>query len=111
MKAWLRRWIALFLPNSIVFNHKKGKSVGWRDGTDNLSRRFYVYTLAYPDGMVFSVGKGQGTRMCEHLGGARNGRASLGCHIIRQIWEKGQEPLIPTGASFTTGAASLRFAF
>lgn len=52
---------------------------------------FYVYTLAYPDGKVFYVGKGQGDRMLAHLAHARAGKQSEKCEVIRSIWQSGRD--------------------
>lgn len=52
---------------------------------------FYVYTYAYPDGTVFYVGKGRGTRILRHETEARNGVQSTKCEIIRSIWQKGEQ--------------------
>lgn len=47
--------------------------------------RFYVYTLAYPDGRVFYVGKGTGKRKDSHLREARRGAQFPRHEVIRQI--------------------------
>lgn len=51
--------------------------------------RFYVYTLAYPDGTVFYVGKGTGNRINEHELEARRGAKSYKCNVIRQVERDG----------------------
>lgn len=53
--------------------------------------RFYVYTLAYPDGRVFYVGKGSGKRIDCHERDARKGVSTYKCRIIRKIWAGGGE--------------------
>lgn len=55
--------------------------------------RFYVYTLAYPDGKVFYVGHGQGDRMHKHEYEARSGKTSNPhkVAVIRKIWAGGGE--------------------
>ena len=60
--------------------------------------KFYVYTLAYPDGTVFYVGKGSKSRIMNHEADARNpDRAhtyySRKSEIIRKIWEEGGQVL------------------
>lgn len=56
-----------------------------------MSDSFYVYTLAYPDGTVFYVGKGTKNRLNAHEREARNGKQSYKCHVIRKIWANGGE--------------------
>lgn len=51
----------------------------------------YVYTLAYPDGTVFYIGKGQGNRIHAHEIEARKGKLSRKCDVIREIWLNGGE--------------------
>lgn len=55
--------------------------------------QFYVYTLAYPDGRVFYVGKGSGYRINQHEIVARNGDQSIRSCVIREIWQNGGEVL------------------
>lgn len=50
---------------------------------------FYTYTLSYPDGRVFYVGKGQGKRIHQHEWEAKNGYRSYKCNVIRKIWREG----------------------
>jgi hypothetical protein len=63
---------------------------------------YYVYTLAYPDGTVFYVGKGTGRRMYQHEGDAFSafpvnpGKAA----VIRDIIDSGQEVLKTAVAEF-----------
>src|SRR5260221_12406524 len=61
-------------------------------------KHFYVYTLAYPDGTVFYVGKGSvksrkslRDRIEDHEVEARQGVQSPKCDIIREIWAQGWE--------------------
>lgn len=51
----------------------------------------YVYTLAYPDGKVFYVGKGTGDRIFDHEREAGQGKQTEKCRVIRQIWASGNE--------------------
>lgn len=54
--------------------------------------KYYVYTLAYPDGRVFYVGKGQGDRIHEHELEARRSylpQVSAKVRVIREIWASG----------------------
>lgn len=53
-------------------------------------KTWYVYTLAYPDGTVFYVGKGIGRRMFAHDREARGSCACKKCEIIRSIWLSGK---------------------
>lgn len=50
---------------------------------------YYVYTLSYPTGVVFYVGKGTGDRIDYHEKEAKEGIRSQKCKIIRQIWKNG----------------------
>lgn len=58
-------------------------------------KRYYVYTLAYPEsmgGLVFYVGCGSGTRINEHEGEAKFGVGK--CRkwdAIREIWKAGEQ--------------------
>lgn len=54
-------------------------------------KKFYVYTLAYPNGTVFYVGKGQGNRIDQHEQEALRGEISPRHNVIRQIWGEGGE--------------------
>lgn len=47
---------------------------------------YYVYTLSYPDGKIFYIGKGKNHRIYDHLSEARNQCQCRKCHIIRAIW-------------------------
>jgi hypothetical protein len=76
---------------------------------DFASTRQYVYTLAYPDGRVFYVGKGTGNRIDEHEGEARNGAQSDKCDIIRAIWAQGGEVVKARVAYFPNDAEALQY--
>jgi hypothetical protein len=60
-------------------------------------KKFYVYTLSYPDtGVVFYVGKGTvravkglRERIDDHEAEAQQGVKSAKCAIIRDIWARG----------------------
>lgn len=52
---------------------------------------FYTYTLAYPDGTVFYVGKGTGNRIDHHEKEAHRGHACKKCQTIRLIWATGEQ--------------------
>lgn len=54
---------------------------------------YYVYTLAYPDGTVFYVGKGKDKRIKNHLEEVKRGVISPKCDVIRSILASGQEVL------------------
>lgn len=58
-----------------------------------MQGKYYVYTLAYPDGTVFYVGKGQGKRIEAHEREARQGKKSHKCNTIRKIWTNGDQVL------------------
>jgi transcriptional regulator with XRE-family HTH domain len=51
--------------------------------------RYYVYTLAHPDGTVFYVGKGCGNRVAHHEQEALRGHNCPKCEVIRSIWRAG----------------------
>ena len=61
------------------------------------TKKYYVYTLAYPDGEVFYVGKGTGDRLHQHeYEAARFGKKASYYYnnpekhaIIREIWAQG----------------------
>lgn len=48
--------------------------------------RFYVYTLAHPDGSVFYVGNGRLRRVYAHEEEALTGCSCHKCKIIQSIW-------------------------
>lgn len=62
-------------------------------------KKYYVYTLAYPDGTVFYVGKGTGRRVHLHeLYAARSDEMikylylnDRKCSVIRQIWASNEQ--------------------
>jgi hypothetical protein len=51
--------------------------------------KFYVYTLAYPDGKVFYVGKGKKNRVDQHEKEAARQCGCPKCCAIRSIWTAG----------------------
>lgn len=51
--------------------------------------KYYVYTLAYPNGTVFYVGKGCGKRVAQHEKEALRGHTCPKCELIRSIWRSG----------------------
>jgi hypothetical protein len=68
-----------------------------------LKQKYYVYTLAYPDGTVFYVGKGAslGTpRLAAHLWEAQKGVQSAKCDVIRTIHANGEEVLFTIIAEY-----------
>jgi hypothetical protein len=69
---------------------------------------YYVYTLAYPDGKIFYIGKGKGERIHQHLAEARNQCQCRKCHIIRAIWRAGHE--IKQAIVFTSDNEDLAYA-
>lgn len=56
-----------------------------------LAPKYYVYTLAYPDGTVFYVGKGSGNRIERHESDAKHGYIGKTSDVIRQIWASGSQ--------------------
>lgn len=67
----------------------------------------YVYTLAYPVGTVFYVGKGTGKRIYSHEVLARRKRIPSAenlfkIHTIRRIWADGEEVVKNVLAYFST---------
>lgn len=71
---------------------------------DTISQKYYVYTLACPDGTVFYVGKVKGNRMRQHEIEAMRLNLSYPLsrkvQIIRSIWAVGGE--ITKSKVFTT---------
>jgi hypothetical protein len=66
--------------------------------------KHYVYTLAYPDGRVFYVGKGTGDRIHLHEKEAQGKIESHNpykCNIIRKIWAEGGQVVKTKLAHFT----------
>jgi len=62
--------------------------------TQQDEKKYYVYTLAYPDGRVFYVGKGTGRRINQHEIDARNPDIhSYKVHVIHKIWADGGQIL------------------
>src|SRR5260370_4130651 len=53
-------------------------------------RTWYVYTYAYPDGIVFYVGKGKDGRIFDHEQEAEGGCPCRKCRTIREIWLSGK---------------------
>ncbi len=62
-------------------------------------KKYYVYTLAYPDDIVFYVGKGQDDRIDRHEHDACRSDEAIKsrylnlekCQVIRTIWEQGKQ--------------------
>jgi hypothetical protein len=55
---------------------------------------YFVYTLAYPDGTVFYVGKGQDDRIQCHFREAKAGVLSPKNDSIRSILASGEEVIV-----------------
>ena len=69
------------------------------------SKKPYVYTLAYPDGKVFYVGKGIHYRINGHHAEAMGTRKECNpykCRVIRKIWASGDQVLKTVLACFET---------
>ncbi len=79
------------------------------DGVDSFQFRCYVYTLAYPDGRVFYVGKGVGDSIDDHEREARRGIRSEKCDIIRAIWSQGGEVVKRKVARFDSDEEALQY--
>lgn len=75
----------------------------------SLTSKYYVYTLAHPDGTVFYVGKGTKDRINAHCRNARNGLQSYTCHTIRKIWAADCEVLQTKVAFFDDEDAAYQF--
>jgi hypothetical protein len=64
-----------------------------------MTSRFYVYSLGYPNGEVFYIGKGGGgvggigSRIHSHTWQAKSGKAGRRCDIIRSILATGETVL------------------
>jgi len=56
-------------------------------------KKFYVYTLSYPDGTVFYVGKGTKKRIDIHEHETKIGYEREIHQVIRSIWSQGQKPV------------------
>ena len=73
-------------------------------------KRFYVYTLAYPDGTVFYVGKGtRYDRIHAHEQEAKRGIRSHKCNVIRKIYRDGGKVQKQKVAFFDTKEEAYRF--
>lgn len=72
------------------------------------TKRFYVYTLGHPNGMIFYVGKGSGKRVQSHLGEARKGDCHCDkCKFIRKIWKDKLEVQIEIVFETDSGSEAL----
>lgn len=71
--------------------------------------KHYVYTLAYPDGRVFYVGKGMRDRIDCHEREARNGNKSYKCNVIRKIWAQGEQVVKTKLAYFESHSEALAY--
>lgn len=76
--------------------------------------RFYVYALSYPEsmgGLVFYIGKGQGNRINAHEWQARKGKDNNPhkYHVIRSIWNQGEQVVKTKLAFFQTNEEALQY--
>ena len=73
--------------------------------------KYYVYSLAYPNGDMFYIGKGKGDRINHHERGVLNGRgANLQKEtIIRKIWANGEQVTKTVLAEFDTEKEALLY--
>jgi hypothetical protein len=65
--------------------------------------RFYVYVYKYPNGDIFYVGKGQGSRYYTHLDRVRRGIRDCNVdkqRVISELLSQGLEPTIEIAARF-----------
>ena len=69
---------------------------------DPHGKSHYVYTLAYPDGHVFYIGKGTRNRIHFHEREAQHGIKSHKCNTIRKIWASGGQVVKRKIAYFAT---------
>src|SRR5258708_3079601 len=76
---------------------------------DNPKHKYYVYTLARPNGTIFYVGKGKGRRIIQHELEARNGVQSRKCDIIREIWASGGEIIKTKHGEFSNEKDALSY--
>lgn len=79
---------------------------------EGTSRKFYVYTYAYPHGDIFYVGKGQGDRSQHHLHKALHGHHDVNKQkqaVIKSILATGQVPSIEIVATFEDEKAALMY--
>ena len=74
-------------------------------------KRHYVYTLAYPDGRVFYVGKGVSKRIIAHESEVRRGDAvnPYKANVIKSIWASGGEVVKEKLAYFETHEEALQY--
>ncbi len=74
-------------------------------------KRHYVYTLAYPDGRVFYVGKGVSKRIIAHESEVRRGDVvnPYKANVIKSIWAKGGEVVKEKLAYFDTHEEALQY--
>lgn len=73
--------------------------------------RHYVYTLAYPDGKVFYVGKGIGNRINAHEKEAirEANRSNYKLNTIRKIWSDGGQIIKTKLAFFETHEEAIQY--
>jgi transcriptional regulator with XRE-family HTH domain len=76
---------------------------------DNPKHKYYVYTLAKPDGTVFYIGKGIGKRIIQHEYEARKGIQSAKCDVIREIWATGGEVVKTKHGEFVKESDALSY--
>lgn len=74
-------------------------------------KRHYVYTLAYPDGRVFYVGKGVNKRIIAHESEVRRGDAvnPYKANVIKSIWASGGKVVKEKIAYFETHEEALQY--
>jgi len=63
---------------------------------DDCMNKFFVYSYAYPDGTVYYVGKGCGSRHRVHIRDAKAGRnaGKFAVRVTKKILDSGEIPLI-----------------
>src|SRR5712671_5181213 len=110
-RAWTNL-IRRFVMDTLPLRGHKSNHINILFPPADKTYRHYVYTLAYPDGKVFYVGKGTGDRIHMHeyeALGARKSRNIYKTRVINKIWREGGEIFKTKLAFFQTNEEALAY--